>query len=260
MNMHLSLSLLCAIAISGCATATEPPTAAGSSVETQPTANDPAQLRAQTQAIVDAFAAGVTQARGATLGNAPAVEVKSSPQLIFFDFEPNTIIVPDWNTQPAEVREVFKTFAGGNEADAERLFRAFFNRFLVAHETGHWLQYKTWRGGPPDLYRHEQDANRLAVAFWRTQPGGEAFLSELQQLAERAAAALPDPTPRGEDPAAYFGKHYQELGADPMKYGYYQFRFIADALRMRQQLDFAAMAARPHSGSGAADSADTVAH
>lgn len=247
MNAGLKLSLLCVMAMTGCATGTAP-SATTPLPDAMQAPTDDAQLRVQTQAIVDAFAAGVAQARGASPGTAPRVEVKNTPQLIFFDYEPNTITVPDWNTQPAGLREVFKTFAGGGEADAEHLFRAFFNRFLVAHEAGHWLQYKTWKGGPPDFYRHEQDANRLTVAFWRTQPGGEAFLSELQQLAEHAAAALPDPTPQGEDPAVYFGAHYQELGADPLKYGYYQFRFMADALQTRTQLDFRQMAGRPHSG------------
>ncbi len=34
---------------------------------------------------------------------------------------------------------------------------------------------------------------------------------------------LPSPVPAGEDPVKYFNEHYQELGADPYKYGYYQF-------------------------------------
>ena len=60
-------------------------------------------------------------------------------------------------------------------------------------------------------------------------------------IAADSLAASVTPLPAA---AAYFGTHYQELGADPMKYGYYQFRFMADALRMREQLDFAKMAAR----------------
>ena len=86
-------------------------------------------------------------------------------------------------------------------------------------------------------------ANRLAVAFWRTQPGGERFLAELERLATRTAALLPDPTPAGQDPVAYFGANYQTLGRDPLKYGFYQFRFMRDALRDRSRLDFARMVA-----------------
>ena len=33
----------------------------------------------------------------------------------------------------------------------------------------------------------------------------------------------------------------QALGRDPLKYGYYQFRFMRDAIRNRAQLDFSEM-------------------
>ena len=40
---------------------------------------------------------------------------------------------------------------------------------------------------------------------------------------------------------AYFGANYQMLGREPLKYGFYQFRFMRDALRDRSNLDFARM-------------------
>lgn len=138
------------------------------------------------------------------------------------------------------MKSVFRTFAAGGDPEAEQFFRAFFNRFLIAHEAGHWFQDHAHRR-QPTLYENEDAANRLAVAFWRTQPGGERFLSELERLADRAAANLQDPTPAGQDPVAYFGANYQALGRDPLKYGYYQFRFMRDAIRDRAALDFAKM-------------------
>ena len=48
----------------------------------------------------------------------------------------------------------------------------------------------------------------------------------------------------GEDPVACFGANYRALGRESLKYGYYQFRFTAEALRDRRQLDFAAMVGR----------------
>lgn len=249
MNTLRSLALLCAATLAGCAHAAQQPSTA--TPATQPT-TDQAQLKTQAQAIVDAFVAETVRVRGAALGTAPVIAVENTPQLISYDFQTNALTVPQWEAQPAGLRPVFGTFAGGGDAEAEHLFRAFFNRFLVAHEAGHWFQYRTWKGAPPQLYALEQDANLLAVAFWRTQPGGEDFLAELERLANRAVAALPDPTPKGEDAATYFGAHYQELGSDPLKYGYYQFRFMADALRIRSQLDFARMAGRDHSGNDAA--------
>jgi len=203
-----------------------------------------AELRAGAQAVINAFAAEVEKARRAKLADAPGVDVRNTPPLIFFSASSNTIVAPWWDTQTPEVRAVFAKFADGTDAGAERLFRAFFNGFLIAHEAGHWFQRNAGRR-EPSQYGNENDANRLAVAFWRTQPGGERFLAQLEQLATAAAAHLPDPTPPGEDPATYFGANYRQLGQQPLKYGYYQFRFMAEALRDRQRLDFGAMVRSP---------------
>ncbi len=200
------------------------------------------QFRTAAQAIVNAFAEEVRRARGNVLATPPAVEIRNTPQLIFFGDKANTITVPWWETQPGEMRGVFRTFAGGGETEAEHLFRAFFNRFLIAHEAGHWFQARAGRRAAT-LYDNENMANRIAVAFWRTQPDGERFLAELERLAVRAVARLSDPTPAGEDPVAYFGANYQALGRDPLKYGFYQFRFMADALRERSQLDWTSLVA-----------------
>lgn len=239
MYRFLSALLLCMVAASGCASG---PGGAGGAGPTPvvPVYVDTAEFHTAAQAILDAFAAEVARARGLALADAPSIEIRNTPQLIAFNGGANRIVVPWWETVQPEARAVFRTFAAGGDAEAEYLFRAFFNRFLIAHEAGHWFQARANRR-EPTLYENENMANRLAVAFWRTQPDGERFLAELERLATRAAAALPDPTPNGEDPVAYFGANYQTLGRDPLKYGYYQFRFMRDALRDRSQLDFARM-------------------
>lgn len=217
-------------------------TVRASSAQTPISQADATSLRTEVQAVVSAVASEVARVRGETLAAIPSVDVRNTPQLIFFSRSANQIVVPSWETLPPEMRTVFRTFAGGGDAEAEHFFRAFFNRFLVAHEAGHWFQDHAKRR-EPTLYENERMANRFAVAFWRTQPGGERLLEELERLAARAAANLPDPTPAGEDAVAYFGANYQALGRDPLKYGYYQFRFMRDAIRDRAQLDFATMVA-----------------
>ncbi|MGM9481396.1 hypothetical protein ACS5PN_09420 [Roseateles sp. NT4] len=203
-----------------------------------------AELRLGAQAVAEAFAAEVAKARGGMLAATPAIEVRNTPQLIFFNAASNTIVLPWWDSQPPEMRAIFRQFADGTDAGAERLFRAFFNSFLIAHEAGHWFQNNASRR-EPTLYGNENNANRLAVAFWRTQPGGERYLAQLEKLAADAAAHLPNPTPAGEDPVAYFGANYRALAREPLKYGYYQFQFMAEALRDRRQLDFAQMVKQP---------------
>ena len=241
MNRTLLLPLGCAFLGLGCASSA-PRTTATTAASLVPVYTDTAAFRADAQAVVSAFAAEVARARGAPLAEPPAVQVRNVPQLILFNGTANQIVVPWWDTAPPEMRAVFRTFAGGGDPEAEHLFRAFFNRFLIAHEAGHWFRARANRPAPT-LYESENAANRLAVAFWRTQPGGEAFLAELERLAARGVANLPDPTPAGEDPVAYFGANYQALAREPLKYGYYQFRFMRDALRDRAQLDFARMVA-----------------
>ena len=236
----LLVSLMCVASAWGCAS--RQPIGAGNPALATivPVYSDTAEFRTDVQAITNTFAAEVARARGAALGDAPSIEVRNTPQLIFFNGSANRITVPWWDAVQPEMRTVFRTFAAGADEEAEYLFRAFFNRFLVAHEAAHWFQARANRRAPT-LYENENVANRLAVAFWRTQPEGERFLAELERLATRAAEVLPDPTPTGEDPVAYFGANYQTLGRDPLKYGYYQFRFMRDALRDRSELDFAQM-------------------
>ena len=202
--------------------------------------SQPEHLKSDAQAIVDSFATEIQRVRGTALSVTPAVKVDNTPQLIFYSGKSNTITVPLWKEQPEEMKAVFRRFSGGDDAEAERFFGAFFNKFLVAHEASHWFQSETNKR-ELTLYANENQANRLAVAFWRTQEDGDRFLADLEELATRAAQSAPNPTPPGEDPVAYFGANYQLLSQDPLKYGYYQFRFMADALRDRSQLDFAEM-------------------
>ncbi|HEX8394721.1 MAG TPA: hypothetical protein VF665_20420 [Longimicrobium sp.] len=206
-----------------------------------------ARSRADAQAIANAFAQEVARVRGTPLAPPPTVQVRNTPQLIFFRGDSNQVVVPWWDTAPPGMRSIFTTFAGGDAAAGEQLFRAFFNRFNIAHEMGHWFMARAGRREATQ-YDAENMANRWAVAFWRTQPDGERYLAMLEQMAARAADNLTDPTPAGQDPATYFGANYQALGREPLKYGYYQFRFTRDALRDRAQLDFAQMVRDPQAG------------
>jgi len=207
---------------------------AGLAQQVIPLHADTAGLRATAQSVINSFHARAAAA-GLDLGVVPAVEVRSTPQLIFYSPNNGKIVMPWWDDVAPEVRTVFARLGGG-DAEGEQVFRAFFHRFFLAHEAGHWLRYRS-DTRKETLYAGEDDANRIAVAFWRTQPDGEAFLAELERMLAGIVARIPDPTPAGEDPVAYFGANYQELGRDPMKYGYYQFRFVLDAVRERSTLD-----------------------
>lgn len=49
---------------------------------------------------------------------------------------------------------------------------------------------------------------------------------------------LADPVPSGEDPVKFFNEHYQELGADPYKYGYFQFSQFVQIYENKSLNDF----------------------
>jgi hypothetical protein len=244
--MHRSSAVLIVLVVAACSSNGRAPIqprateSVASPSAVVPVYADTQALRLGAQAVVDAFAAQVAEVRGGAFAAVPQVEVRNTPQLIMFQRDANRIVVPEWETTPEAMRSVFAQFANGGAAEAEHLFRAIFNRFLVAHEAAHWFQAHADRR-EATLYANENAANQLAVAFWRTQPDGERLLAELERLTSAAADALPDPTPAGVDAVAYFGANYQTLGADPLKYGYYQFRFMRDAIRERDELDFAAM-------------------
>jgi len=217
----------------------EPPPPAGHGDADQfPSFTDPEELRLYAQAIVDEF--GVQSvAAGHDLGPAPIIEVRNTPVLIYYSGSQAKIGMPWWPTLPAEQNAMFTVF-GGDEVEGERIFRAFFYRFLVAHEAGHWFQART-NSRQPTLYASEDMANRIAVAFWMTQPDGEAFLGGLEEMLVGIVERVPDPTPPGEDPVAFFGENYMALAEDGVGYGYFQFRFMRDAIRDRHQLSLADM-------------------
>jgi len=124
----------------------------------------------------------------------------------------------------------------GNEARAEELFTTLFNWFLVAHELTHWLQREV--GIALDRFSSEVMANHFAVAFHMAAANGEERLLRLGELLQGALHRLADPTPEGEDAAAFFNANYAALARDPSRYGYYQFRFILDSIAHRSELDF----------------------
>ena len=92
---------------------------------------------------------------------------------------------------------------------------------VAAHETGHAVQHATKKLGP-DLYQNEYAANEMAILYWRAV-GRTTELDQCYQYAKKVVGQLKNPAPEGVDPIQYFNEHYQELGADPYKYGYYQF-------------------------------------
>ena len=146
--------------------------------------------------------------------------LNTKPFLIFYSPKANKINLPMWDQVIPAQKEFFYKL-GGTEAKGKEMFGLFFNGFFLPHEMGHALQNAAnKRKG--DLYQNEYFANTVAILYWKRANRTEE-LRKCYEYAKQMVRQLPNPVPEGEDPIKYFNEHYAELGADPYKYGYYQF-------------------------------------
>ena len=129
---------------------------------------DSAALRADAERIAAAFAGEVARAPGESLAHAPRVQVRNTPALISFSPTANTIVLRGGTRPPPDCARR----SGPSPAEAT-------------------------------LYGNENASNRLAVAFWRTQPGGEPFLTELERLATTRPPTSTTPRRPAKTPLTY---------------------------------------------------------
>ncbi len=200
---------------------------------------DPAVLQAAVEGTVQAYVLAAVEL-GGDAGAPPEILVANTPQLSYYSPRANRIVIPYWPPQESTVA-FFLVLTDGDEAMAEELFTELFDWFLVAHELTHWLM--TAHGAEADHYTSEAMANDGAVAFYNLSPGSEERLLRLDTLLAIALERLADPTPASLDPVTYFNAFYPALTSNPRQYGYFQFRFIRDAIARRHELEFAAFVA-----------------
>lgn len=170
----------------------------------------------------------------------PRVVLSFTPALSWIKEDGSEIHTVAWSQCPSDFQGFIASLLGQPPiADPAWFFSEVFNAFLVPHEMSHFVDAKSGRlenGGR--LYDGEVHANRVAVAFWLTQPGGEARLSKLMDVVRVVQGNLPNPVPVGEDRVAFFQKNYAALGANPAAYGWYQFQMFLDAWALKDQKDF----------------------
>lgn len=150
----------------------------------------------------------------------PLAILNTRPFLIFYSPKANKVNLPIWHQVIPEQKKFF-TELSGDEKAGEKMFGHFFNGFYLPHELGHALQHAA-KKTEPNLYQNEYVANTIAILYWRKM-GRTEELNQCYQYAKKIVKQLADPVPQGEDAVKYFNEHYAELGADPYKYGYFQF-------------------------------------
>ena len=197
------------------------------------------RLAAQGEDIRDRFVAAV-RACGVEPAFIPSVVVETRPSLVSYNTEDRAVRMSRWAELDEGMQGLMTAWAakGTLGLTPDLMFDEIFNRFLIAHELGHYLEHMSGRLNTIDLWESEVEANRIAIAFWASQS------DEADRLPARVAnfngflEALPSPVPEGEDAHAYFVANYERLGSDAAAYGWYQGAFLRTAWAQREQRDF----------------------
>jgi hypothetical protein len=221
-----------ALALGTAALSTDP-------VKSQPL-SDADEVKVGGTETVRQFVADVQALGLAKSGAVPEVIAKSTLQLSVFSSTNMTITLPAWSETPPPIQGLMNSIASpAGLMSGRQLFSSVFNWFLIIHELTHWLEFNlAWRARKLDLYDTEVRCNRVAIAFWMKREGGPQRLATLMQTLAKAESVLPSPVPVGQDARAYFNTHYQELGANPPAYGWYQFHMFLAAWAQRDEADF----------------------
>lgn len=180
---------------------------------------DSASLVKDANELVADFASRIN-AISPVMDSLPLAILNTRPFLIFYSPKANKVNLPIWE-QVITAQKKFFYELGGSEEAGRKMFGSFFNGFYLPHELGHALQHAAKRS-EPNLYQNEYIANTIAILYWR-KVNRKDELEQCYKYAKKITGELPNPVPTGEDPIKYFNEHYAELGADPYKYGYYQF-------------------------------------
>jgi hypothetical protein len=180
---------------------------------------DSADLVKDANDIVSDFTAKVNSVKP-IIDSQPVAILNTKPFLIFYSPKANKVNLPIWHQVIPAQKKFFDELAGGKK-EGEEMFGLFFNGFYLPHEMAHALQNAA-KIKAPNLYQNEYFANEIAILYWRKVKRTKE-LKKCYEYAKKIVEALPSPVPEGEDPVKYFNEHYAELGADPYKYGYYQF-------------------------------------
>lgn len=195
----------------------------------------PSTVQRRVEAIRDDFAVKVARC-GRSWPKSPEMIADTRPAMIFFNEKRISIHYPIWSDLPAETRSSLAAAA----ADAPRRptpeahFAAVFQRFLIAHELGHYLEILG--GRKLSWWESEYQANRVAVAYWRLKDGDRAVLRQLKDYWTHESKR-PSPAPAGADLPAFFNRST----FDPATYGWWQAEMTRRAWQARRSTSFCAL-------------------
>lgn len=170
---------------------------------------------------------------GVETGSTPTISIRYEPYVIFFNPENNEVITLMYDQVPEELMSFFTTLSEQTDMGEEEFFESFFNTFFYVHEFGHWAQLQMDSTFNINRYQSEQEANEITVSYLESFDEGVQFLDYISPKVESLVAFLDNPVPEGITEEEYFNENYSQLGLDPYAYGYFQFKFVQNALQKR---------------------------
>lgn len=151
----------------------------------------------------------------------PKVILNTTPYLIYYDAELNTVNLPFWDKVLPELKQ-FTVEVTGSEEEGKKMFGLFFNGFYLTHELAHALQYALLPEESQVSYANEFLANQITMMYWK-KIGKQKELKQCYVFAKKMFAKLPNPIPEGQTKEVFFTKNYIEATKNPFVYAYMQF-------------------------------------
>lgn len=141
----------------------------------------------------------------------------------------------DWKTLSPDLQDFFNNPANriGNGETGKSFFEKSIHKWIFIHEMGHW--WRACQHQKATAYDEEQDANRIAVAYWRGRDS--SFMNFMFQVFQDVVNHFPNPVPAGESKEKYLNDHFDILSAGPV-YTWYQAQMIVEAYNEKPILTF----------------------
>lgn len=169
---------------------------------------------------------------GIELPYKPGVKVSTTYALIYWDSESKSVVLPYWKELYPEQREIFTRWKGD---EAQYFFISLFNWFFIPHELGHFAML-TNDNLNISAYEAERRANIFAITFFRKDKENKEKLQYIENSLQDVIKRLPSIDFQNMTEEEYFNANYQKLGNNPDAYAYFQFKFILDILKDKNQI------------------------
>lgn len=183
----------------------------------------------QAQPVLDAFYSAVV-ACGRQPSFKPEIRLATGDGATRYDHSERAVILVSYDRLDPRRRTAMERFAaiGTLGLSAQDHYIEVFNRLLVAHELGHWVQEIARR--PLNRWQAEYEANRMMVAFWRDHPTSVPTEQRLANFVVQSRGA-PDPMPTDTISAEeYFNAHVTAIEANPLQYALFQKQMVREAM------------------------------